>query len=873
MATALTSTVTLLQEKFMFHLVSACLLLSLCLAAPLLAEDKPRLIVLTDIGGDPDDSQAIVRLLVYANAFEIEALIASASGIPGELGQAITRPDLIRNAVNAYGSVRSNLVQHDPGYPTAQFLLDRITSGNPNRGTSFIGSGRDTAGSNAIIAVVDRSDPRPVNISIWGGQTDLAQALWKVKATRSTSAYNMFTAKIRVHDIADQDGIYAHIRSNHPGLWYILSNAPIGADKREGAFRGMYLGGDESLTSLSWITNHVITNHGPLGALYPNSTWTDPNPYGALKEGDTPSWFYFLDQGLSVAGQPGYGSWGGRFQVDSGTWFKDAKDTVGGSTLARATVYRWRPAFQNHFQARMDWCVKPYAQANHAPVVTLNGAGGTGIVHISAHPGQTVSLSAAGSTDPDGNVLGYTWWQYREAGTHTGTVAISGSTSNAASFIAPSVSEPRTIHIILEVTDNGSPALTSYRRAIVQVSPGSTNQAPSAALTSPSAGANFTAPASITVSANASDGDGSVAKVEFFAGSLKIGEDSSAPYGIVWSNVAAGSYTLTARATDNQGASGTSAAVAIDVTAPSAFPTALQVASGRAYQWTTLRVGASLYIDRTFTVTGVPAALQDQILLRSANDDKFSAASNTGFITFSLAKEARVYVAYTAVNTTLASTWCTTANGWQDEHITLATSLPGAESHRLVRSKLFPAGTVQLGGNGATSGTSSMYHVVVAPTGVQEALTSNLVVASGRPAEWFDLSVGDALYTDRSFGFASVPEGFLDQLTLRPANDDKFSAASNTAFITFTLAQEARVYVVYTTVNTSLATTWCTAANGWQSESSTIGTTLPGAEAVRQIRSKIFPPGQVALGGNGATSGTSSMYHVIVIPTTPVGNG
>jgi glucose/arabinose dehydrogenase len=92
-----------------------------------------------------------------------------------------------------------------------------------------------------------------------------------------------------------------------------------------------------------------------------------------------------------------------------------------------------------------------------------------------------------------------------------------------------------------------------------------TNQPPTVAITNPAPGASFAAPASITVDANASDGDGSVAKVEFFRGSTKIGEDASAPYSVVWSGPTAGSYALTAVATDNLGATTTSAPVNITV--------------------------------------------------------------------------------------------------------------------------------------------------------------------------------------------------------------------------------------------------------------------------------------------------------------------
>src|SRR4051794_20821778 len=97
------------------------------------AAERPRLCVLTDIGGDPDDQQAMVRLMVYANEFTIEGLIASASGTPGELKESVTRPDLIREIIGAYGQVREKLARHAEGYPAAEELLKSVKSGNPLR--------------------------------------------------------------------------------------------------------------------------------------------------------------------------------------------------------------------------------------------------------------------------------------------------------------------------------------------------------------------------------------------------------------------------------------------------------------------------------------------------------------------------------------------------------------------------------------------------------------------------------------------------------------------------------------------------------------------------------------------------------------------
>lgn len=94
---------------------------------------------------------------------------------------------------------------------------------------------------------------------------------------------------------------------------------------------------------------------------------------------------------------------------------------------------------------------------------------------------------------------------------------------------------------------------------------GGGNAAPTVSLTSPANGATFTAGSNIAIAANAADSDGTVSRVEFFQGSTLLGTDTTSPYSFTWNGVAAGSYSLTARATDNQGATTTSAARSITV--------------------------------------------------------------------------------------------------------------------------------------------------------------------------------------------------------------------------------------------------------------------------------------------------------------------
>lgn len=318
------------------------------------AEPRPRLAVLTDIGGDPDDQQSMIRLMVYANELEIEALIASASGTPGELKQAITRPDLIREIIAAYGRVLPNLRRHAGGWPEPEQLRQRVKGGNPRRGREAIGEDHDTDGSRFLVERIDAgSAGQPLNITIWGGQTDLAQALWRVKRDRGAAGLAKFVGKFRAYDINDQDGIADWMRAEFPGMFYILAKAPAGRDKREGTYRGMYLTGDEFLTARDWIEKNVRST-GPLGALYPTKTWTAPNRHGCLKEGDTPSWFFFLPLGGNDPGDPSKPGWGGQFQRGADGWWRDLPARDGFDP--RTTVSRWRPDFQRDFAGRMAWC-------------------------------------------------------------------------------------------------------------------------------------------------------------------------------------------------------------------------------------------------------------------------------------------------------------------------------------------------------------------------------------------------------------------------------------------------------------------------------------------------------------------------------------
>ncbi|CAD73394.1 MAG TPA: DUF1593 domain-containing protein [Rhodopirellula baltica] len=338
-------------------LLATCVTFACCIVAivPTVFAQRPRLAVLTDIGGDPDDQQSMIRLLVYSNEFEIEALIASASGTRGELKESVTRPDLIHELIDAYETVLPNLKQHAEGWPQPEALRSVVVSGNPHRERPHIGQGHDTDGSRLLIQRIDAGTPKsPLCITLWGGQTDLAQALYSVKSERDAEGFAEFLSKFRVYDIADQDGIADWMGQEFPGMNYVLSAARPKSDKRIANFRGMYLTGDVSTTSREWIDSNV-RQMGPLGSLYPMKTWTAPNPQGCLKEGDTPSWFFFLPHGGNDPNDPTQPGWGGVFEKQANGWYRDR--AASSSYDPRTSVSRWRPEFQADFAKRMRWCL------------------------------------------------------------------------------------------------------------------------------------------------------------------------------------------------------------------------------------------------------------------------------------------------------------------------------------------------------------------------------------------------------------------------------------------------------------------------------------------------------------------------------------
>ena len=142
--------------------------------------------------------------------------------------------------------------------------------------------------------------------------------------------------------------------------------------------------------------------HGPLGALYPTNTtlWQ--------KEGDTMTFVYLVPNGLGDPEEPGWGSWAGRYGLREDSagknyYWANLVEAWQGTTNRDNTLKRWAVHLQNDFRARLDWCVKPVAAANHPPQVVVNGVAGSQCLRLQAKTGADLKLDARGSRDPDGD--------------------------------------------------------------------------------------------------------------------------------------------------------------------------------------------------------------------------------------------------------------------------------------------------------------------------------------------------------------------------------------------------------------------------------------------------------------------------------------
>jgi len=484
---------------------------------------KPRVIITDD--PELDDNNTIIRALLYSTDFDVEGLVYVSSGVHWKGDGKGTKwfvpepeytrfglnlcpctswrwaPDehFIDDIVDAYAKVYPNLKNHNPNYPSPGQLKSKIKWGN----VEFDGDySKDTDGSNLIKNLLLDDQPGPLYVTAGGGQSTMARALKSihdkyVDSPQWDGIRKKVSRKLVIIPFGDQDGTYAsYIEPNWPDVneWH-LAMINFGYGVRNGLAPE-----DTVYVSAQW-TQANISSQGPLGASY--RVWGDGKQmvrgdifdyfglsgYTAdqlkamgyriftpvqekgsfISEGDTPTFLNLLDNGLRAYADEFYGGWAGRGSPDKGlaTGFGYGRGQQQRPIPPRTAAInaKFFAAAQQDFVARMKWSVTPnFRDANHEPQVKIKGP-----LEVSARADTPVHLRAEVS-DPDGNAVTVKWWQYNDAGTYPGDIAIADPKSLATTFRVPADAQPgQTVHVILEATDNGTPALTSYQRVIVMV--------------------------------------------------------------------------------------------------------------------------------------------------------------------------------------------------------------------------------------------------------------------------------------------------------------------------------------------------------------------------------------------------------------------
>jgi hypothetical protein len=464
------------------------------------AGSRHRLIVLADMGNEPDEEQQNIHLLVCSNRIDLEGLIA----VTGKYLRKDPRPDLYLKLIDGYEKVLPNLRLHAQGWQSPAYLRGITRAGQNGYGIADVGEGKSSPGSKLMIAAVTKDDPRPIWVVVNAGSNTLAQALWDYRANHSRAEVDAFVAKLRVFENGSQDNAGAWICHHFPNIFWIRSNYQTYAFGGPGSRASSSHG---ELGPHTWqpypetnegqhqrLKEHVMKGHGALGDIYPERRFRDGR-VGFVEGGGTVPWLGLLN-GLFDIDHPSWGIWSGRFTAKriADVWsrhpdimpdetkvapfyaYREVSDAWTNPETGIAhdndyvPVWRWRRAMFNDLICRMDWCVKPFQSANHHPVAAVNGDKSGSIFRISAQSGEVIHLDASASTDPDGDALTYSWWVYEEAGTYPGRVSILNSAQAKAGVRIPTGAVGRQIHVILEVKDSNAVALHDYRRIVIDVS-------------------------------------------------------------------------------------------------------------------------------------------------------------------------------------------------------------------------------------------------------------------------------------------------------------------------------------------------------------------------------------------------------------------
>ena len=218
-------TIPVLKESC-FHILMIALLVTTVGQNSVRASDsteftKTRLIIMADMGNEPDEEQQMAHMLLYANRFDLEGLIAcSGKYLHADRtdGRTKTRPDLFHKLVDGYARVLGNLKQHATGWPEVDYLRSIIKAGAPGYGTKAVKPGQTSEASKLIETALLKDDPRKLYIVGNAGTNSLAQALVDLDETRTQQEMDSLCRKIIVFENGAQDNSGAWIAHHYPKI-------------------------------------------------------------------------------------------------------------------------------------------------------------------------------------------------------------------------------------------------------------------------------------------------------------------------------------------------------------------------------------------------------------------------------------------------------------------------------------------------------------------------------------------------------------------------------------------------------------------------------------------------------------------------------
>ena len=432
---------------------------------------------MTDIGDcavEPDDMESAVRLMAYADMVEIEAVMTTVGWNCDPYPEEWAR--YLEQVVDAYGEDVHNLMKRSGqteflspesenlkqtvGYwPSAEYIRSRCMAGSHRAGIGVIGEGNDSPGSEFLIRLADEDDPRPIWVAAWGSGNTLAQAVWKVRQTRSEADFKAFLAKFRIYTITDQDMVYAmrmdRAYSSHQWLRKEFSE-DLKFIWDEGTWQLQC-----ELGKRQWARHQEsIQGHGALGKAYPDYLWG--------VEGDTPSFLYILPNGLSDPEDPRQAGWAGYHRrglcADSLTtawtsWQEPER------RITEGYKEYFYPDELNDFCARIQWAEE--GRGNTNPEVYINGKRALKPLTLKAKSGSTLKLDASGSCDRENDALSFKWWIQPEISC-SGAEILPAQDVPEVSLRIPADAAGSVIHLICEVHDDAPISLAGYARVIVE---------------------------------------------------------------------------------------------------------------------------------------------------------------------------------------------------------------------------------------------------------------------------------------------------------------------------------------------------------------------------------------------------------------------